>query len=30
MLSGIYEWFTDGFDLQDLKDAATLLEQLSA
>jgi adenylate cyclase len=29
MLSGIYQWFTDGFDLPDLKDAATLLEHLS-
>jgi predicted ATPase len=29
MLAEIYEWFTEGFDTPDLKDAATLLEQLA-
>jgi predicted ATPase len=28
-LSEIYEWFTEGFDTQDLKDAKALLEELS-
>jgi class 3 adenylate cyclase len=29
MLSEIYNWFTEGFDTADLKDAKALLEQLS-
>jgi predicted ATPase len=29
MLAGIYNWFTEGFDTADLKDAKALLEQLS-
>jgi len=29
MLSEIYNWFTEGFDTQDLKDAKALLEELS-
>jgi hypothetical protein len=29
MLAEIYGWFTEGFDTADLKDAKTLLEQLS-
>jgi DNA-binding winged helix-turn-helix (wHTH) protein len=29
MLTGIYEWFTEGFDTADLKDAKALLEQLA-
>ena len=29
MLSGIYSWFTEGFDTADLKDAKALLDQLS-
>jgi predicted ATPase len=29
MLSGIYNWFTEGFDTADLKDAKALLEELS-
>ena len=28
MLSTIYNWFTEGFDLPDLKDAKTLLDEL--
>jgi tetratricopeptide (TPR) repeat protein len=28
-LADIYNWFTEGFDLADLKDAKTLLEELS-
>ena len=28
MLSEIYNWFTEGFDTQDLKDAKALLEEL--
>ena len=28
-LSSVYDWFTEGFDTADLKDAKTLLEQLS-
>ncbi len=28
MLAGIYNWFTEGFDTADLKDAAALLEEL--
>jgi predicted ATPase len=30
MLSEIYNWFTDGFDLPDLKEAEALLEELGA
>src|SRR5215469_8966629 len=29
MLSDIYNWFTEGFDTADLKDAKALLEELS-
>ena len=29
MLSSIYNWFTEGFDTADLKDARALLEELS-
>jgi predicted ATPase len=29
MLSEIYNWFTEGFDTQDLKDAKALLEEIS-
>jgi predicted ATPase len=29
MLSQIYNWFTEGFDLPDLKDAKALLDELS-
>jgi predicted ATPase len=29
MLSGIYNWFTEGFELPDLKEAKELLEQLN-
>jgi predicted ATPase len=29
-LAGIYNWFTEGFDLPDLKDAKALLDELSA
>src|SRR5262249_12246081 len=29
MLSEIYNWFTEGFDTADLKEAAVLLEELS-
>ena len=28
LLSVIYNWFTEGFDTKDLKDAKTLLEEL--
>jgi hypothetical protein len=28
MLAGIYNWFTEGFDTADLKDAKALLEEL--
>jgi predicted ATPase len=28
MLSEIYNWFTEGFDTADLKDAKALLEEL--
>jgi hypothetical protein len=28
MLSEIYNWFTEGFDTADLKDAKALLEQM--
>ena len=30
MLADIYNWFTEGFDTGDLKDAKALLEELSA
>jgi adenylate cyclase len=29
VLSEIYNWFTEGFDTADLKDAKALLEELS-
>ena len=29
MLADIYNWFTEGFDTADLKDAKALLEELS-
>ena len=29
MLAEIYDWFTEGFDTADLKDAKALLEELS-
>ena len=29
LLADIYDWFTEGFDTQDLKDAKALLEELS-
>jgi predicted ATPase len=29
MLTDIYNWFTEGFDTADLKDAKALLEELS-
>ena len=30
LLAPVYNWFTEGFDTRDLKDAKALLEQLSA
>ena len=30
MLSDIYNWFTEGFDTADLKDAKALLDELGA
>jgi len=30
MLAEIYNWFTEGFDTADLKDAKALLQELSA
>jgi predicted ATPase len=30
LLSEIYNWFTEGFDTADLKEAKALLEELSA
>jgi predicted ATPase len=30
MLTGIYNWFTEGFDTADLKEAKTLLDELGA
>ena len=30
MLGDIYNWFTEGFDTTDLKDAKALLDELSA
>ncbi|MCZ6861832.1 MAG: hypothetical protein O7I42_16410 [Alphaproteobacteria bacterium] len=29
LLAPIYDWFTEGFDTPDLKDAKTLLDELS-
>jgi len=29
LLAPIYDWFTEGFDTPDLKDAKTLLEELA-
>jgi len=29
MLAEIYNWFTEGFDTADFKDARTLLEELA-
>ena len=29
MLQEIYDWFTEGFDTKDLKEAKALLEELS-
>jgi hypothetical protein len=29
MLADIYNWFTEGFDTADLKDAKALVEELS-
>ena len=29
LLAPIYDWFTEGFDTQDLKDAQALLEELA-
>jgi hypothetical protein len=29
VLAEIYNWFTEGFDLPDLKDAKTLLDELA-
>jgi hypothetical protein len=29
MLADIYNWFTEGFDTADLKDANALLDELS-
>jgi predicted ATPase len=29
MLAEIYNWFTEGFDTADLKDAKTLIDELS-
>jgi predicted ATPase len=28
LLQSVYDWFTEGFDTQDLKDAQALLEAL--
>jgi predicted ATPase len=30
MLADIYNWFTEGFDTADLKDAKALLDELGA
>jgi hypothetical protein len=30
MLAEVYNWFTEGFDTADLKDAKALLDELSA
>jgi hypothetical protein len=29
MLAQIYDWFTEGFDTKDLREAKALLEELS-
>ena len=29
MLADIYGWFTEGFDIRDLKDAKALLDELA-
>jgi predicted ATPase len=29
LLSPVYEWFTEGFDTRDLKEAKALLEELA-
>jgi predicted ATPase len=29
LLRGIHDWFTEGFDTQDLRDAKTLLDELA-
>jgi predicted ATPase len=29
LLSGIYDWFTEGFDTRDLQQAKALLEELA-
>jgi predicted ATPase len=29
MLADVYNWFTEGFDTADLKDAKTLLDELA-
>ena len=29
MLAAIYDWFTEGFDTADLKEAKALLDQLN-
>ena len=29
MVAEVYNWFTEGFDTADLKDAKTLLDELS-
>ena len=29
MLASVYNWFTEGFDIRDLKDAKVLLEELT-
>ena len=30
LLAPVYGWFTEGFDTRDVKDAKTLLEELSS
>ena len=30
LLGPVYEWFTEGFDTRDLKEAKALLEELAA
>ena len=30
LLSGVYDWFTEGFDTVDLSDAKSLLEELGS
>ena len=30
MLANIYNWFTEGFDTPDLKDAKALLDEMAA